>query len=80
MESVYANEFNFDIEHEIWSNIFKQKVVNICIPKLSEFIFKIVHNILPCGNCLNKWKPEIGANCTFCNCTETIQHMLYDCS
>ncbi len=80
METIYARNFLFDNSKCIWKNVYKQKVVNICMLKLKEFNFKILQNIVPCGRYLNKWKHNIDGNCKFCNMLETTEHMLYNCS
>ena len=78
MESVYAREFSFENNKQIWHNIFMQKVL-LKIPKLNEFNFKILNNIVPCGNVLYKWQKSISKHCDFCNNIETTKHMLYEC-
>ena len=78
MESIYSNEFSFDNNFTIWNNIYDQKIEEIPIPKISEFNYKIMHNIVPCGMYLSKWK-NISAKCDVCNEFETTKHMLYDC-
>ena len=78
MESIYSNEFSFDNNFTIWKNIYDQKIEEIPIPKISEFNYKIMHNIVPCGMYLSKWK-NISAKCDICNEFETTKHMLYDC-
>ena len=78
MEPVYANHFNFDNRKSIWENIYKQQIIDIEIPKLREFNYKLIHNIVPCGQTLAKWK-NIDSTCQFCRELESIKHMLFDC-
>ena len=78
METLYSQEFGFENNVSLWKNVYTQKLNNLSIPKLCEFNFKILHNILPCGNILSKWK-NISAKCSYCGEVESIKHMLYDC-
>lgn len=78
METIYSREFNFDNLQHLWENIYLQKVCNLYIPKLCEFNFKILHNFLPCGLSLSKWK-NISQYCCVCGEIENIKHMLYEC-
>ena len=79
MESVYAKEFSFENHISFWRKIYSQKIVSIKIPKLSEFNYKILHNIVPCGKVLSKWKQHISEKCQYCGEIETTKHMLYEC-
>ena len=79
MESVHAREFAFS-GRDIWCNIYKQKIESVPLPKIAEFNFKLLHNIVPCGLTLNKWQTNISKLCDYCGETETTRHMLYDCN
>ena len=79
MESVYAKDFNFENTSSLWKNIYQQKLNEMKMPKLKEFNYKILHNIIPCGMVLSKWKPGIDRTCKCCNTLETTKHMLYEC-
>ena len=79
MESVYSRQFGFENSNMIWKNIFKQKVSDNRVPKLREFTYKVLNNIVPSGVWLNKWKREISDTCGFCKAIETTQHMLFNC-
>ena len=48
--------------------------------KLKEFNFKLLQNIVPCGNTISKWKQNITKECTVCGTSETTKHMLIDCA
>ena len=79
MESVYAKQFSFPNHVKIWKNVYQQKVVNLKVPKLCEFNYKILQNILPCGRTLYKWKKIKCDKCEYCGKEESIEHMLYGC-
>ena len=79
MESIFSREFAIERRNCTWVKIYTQKIKNITIIKLKEFNFKLLHNIVPCGKILSKWKPNISENCELCNEIETTKHMLYDC-
>ena len=78
MESIYSRDFNTH-GSKLWKDIYSQKVKLISIPKIAEFNFKLLHNIVPCGYVLNKWNTKIDMNCQVCNSLETTKHMIYDC-
>ena len=80
METVWSNKFSFENKKAIWSNVYHQKIEAIKDNKLSEFNFKVIHNILPCGYILSKWNYNVKERCDVCNEIETVQHMLYDCN
>ena len=79
MEVKWSKEFGFENEKCLWTKIYSQKVILLFDKKLSEFNFKLLHNIVPCGYVLAKWEPQIVADCDICNVNENVKHMLYDC-
>ena len=79
MESIYSREFGIHNTREIWKNVYRQKLKEIKEVKLKEFNFKLLHNIVPCGKILSKWKANILEKCDACNEIETTKHMLFDC-
>ena len=48
--------------------------------KFSEFKYKILRNILACGDRISKWNKSVSNECVFCKCKEDISHMLYECT
>ena len=80
METIWAKSFGFVNTHTIWKNIYDQKLIKIPIPKLAEFNFKLLHNIIPCGKILNKWNKKVSEKCNKCNEIETTEHMIFLCS
>ena len=80
METIYSREFKFENVKSIWKNVYSQKVKLIKIIKISEFNFKLLHNIVPCGKVISKWQHDISSRCEVCNEIETAQHMLYNCT
>ena len=79
MESIFSKEFLFANHDSLWQHVYQQKITRLRIPKLCEFNYKLLHNFLPCGKILSKWKPNISAKCQCCNNIETVKHMLFDC-
>jgi hypothetical protein len=80
MESLYSREFNFENTQNIWSNVYQQKLKDVQVNKLSNFNFKVLHNIVPCGYVLSKWQRGVQEKCEICNEIETMKHMLYNCA
>jgi hypothetical protein len=67
--------------HEInYERVYIQKVKNIKNPKLAEFNYKVLHMILPCSENLRKWGKHDTGMCDICNASETVLHLLYDCT
>ena len=79
MEKVWCCKFNFESTVNTWKSVYLQKIKYICDNKLAEFNFKILHNIVPTGYNLSKWKYDINVHCEVCGATETMEHMLYVC-
>ena len=70
----------FKIEgRDIWTSIYSQKVKHIHIPKVAEFNYKVLNNILPNGYILNKWNDKVSSKCEVCGDIETTEHMIYKC-
>ncbi len=78
MESIFSRQFNMYNTPRLWQHIYNQKICNIKIAKLKEFNFKLLHNIVPCGQKLHKWKQSVDEKC-FCGKYESVKHMLYEC-
>ena len=79
MESIYSREFDIECSRKNWTSIYIRKVKLIDDIKLKEFNFKLLHNIVPCGRILSKWKENISENCKVCTEIETTRHMLFEC-
>lgn len=54
------------------------KIMNKYDNKLSEFNYKMLHNILVCAKLLSKWL-NIDHNCALCRIPHDVPHMLYYC-
>ena len=78
MESIYNREFNIN-NCKLWENIYKQKITCIKIPKLAEFNYKMLQNIVPCGKIVSKWQKGVNEKCDFCGQIENVKHMLFEC-
>ena len=59
--------------------IYINKIKNIQDPKISEFNYKVLHQILSCNYNLHRWGKHESGLCDLCNQTETITHLLFDC-
>ena len=69
----------YDMQSFHFKHIFTSKVLQVSDIKIREFNYKVLHRILPCGSYLSKWKPNISANCHFCEQIETIEHLIFNC-
>ena len=79
MESVHARMFNFNNSKNTWYSIYTQKIKTMKIPKVKEFNYKIISNIVACGNIISKWNCHVSKYCTLCNDIETTCHLLFEC-
>ena len=79
MESIYSREFSFPNLKSIWKSIYLQKMVCVKIPKLSEFNYKVLHNLVPCAKILKKWNRLDNDTCQYCGEIENTKHMLFEC-
>jgi hypothetical protein len=78
MESVWSREFDILKHVDIWADIYKRRIKNFPIKKISEFNYKILQNILNTGYKGNKWNKNISANC-YCGKLHTPKHLLFEC-
>ena len=67
-------------EIKIISKVYAQNFKFLKHSKFTEFKFKIIHNILPCGKQLCNWNNNYSGLCVFCGEAENISHLLYECS
>ena len=69
----------FDTENIYWKNVFECKIITMPIKKISEFNFRLIHNILSSSERVAKWKPGVSSKCSICYQIDNIKHMLFDC-
>jgi hypothetical protein len=74
-----SHSLNVDLTREEIQNIFTRKVKLMQENILSEFNYKILHNILPHGALVSKWDPNVSKLCDVCNEEENIKHLLCSC-
>ena len=78
LETFWTDKFG-DIEID-FKCVYHHKIVGIKDIKLAETNFKILYNILPCGEKLVKWKKIESAECSVCNAIENVTHLIYNCN
>ena len=64
---------------EDWEKVYIVNTKKIQNKKIAEFRYKILNNILPCGQKVNKWNKAVSPLCNYCNMVESISHMLFEC-
>jgi hypothetical protein len=62
-----------------WAIVFQNKIILVENKKIAEFNYKVINNILPCGNNLYKWKKIEKPECPDCGRIHNLQHLLYSC-
>ena len=80
MEKNWCPKFDKKFNHDDWRLIYRRKVGGILCKKLSEFNYKITHNLVYTGYILSKWKFGISSKCVVCGENETVEHMLFECT
>lgn len=78
MESVWANTFLLDNTY-VWENIYTEKIKNIFDKNVSEFHYKLLHNLLTCYKYESKWKIDLDKNCINWHLEEDVKHLIFDC-
>jgi len=63
-----------------WEYIYMRRVKGLPDKKLSEFIYKLLNNLIMCRKVLLKWKRSDTEECPLCGSTETIKHIYFDCN
>jgi len=79
MEKSWAKQFDKEITTLKWENIYIRRVKGLPDKKLSEFVYKLLHNLIMCRKVLFKWKRCDNEVCPLCGSTETIKHIYFDC-
>ena len=63
-----------------WFSVWIYQTTNLtCHMRLVEFNFKILHNILPSGTFLHKWKLSNSGLCILCKTPDDYEHMFISC-
>ena len=78
MENFWSKLFCID-DRQMWGNIYQEKVKKIFDKNVSEFNYKLLHNILSCNKCVSKWKENFDKNCLNCYVEEDIKHLIFYC-
>ena len=80
MEKCWNVTFGHKYLHCEWKNIYLRKIKNIPCKKISEFNYKILHNLLVTGYILSKWNKNIPPECLSCGAIDTPEHLLFQCN
>ncbi len=80
MERVWCKEFQIEKFQTIWQSIYETKIKYMPIQKIKEFNYKLMTNVLICGNLVCKWNTDVSEKCDVCSEINTVKHMIYDCS
>ena len=78
-EYMWQRKFQAEININDWENIYLTNFKTLRYKKFSEFKYKILLNILPCGEKLRKLGKSSSTKYTFCGESEDISHLLYSC-
>ena len=78
-QNMWHRMLNCNITKDQWKTIYAVNMKLITNKKFCEFKYKILMNILPCGQKISKWNRNVSELCAFCNLQESIVHMLFSC-
>ena len=62
-----------------WKEIYTCTMKSLKYKKFAEFRYKVLLNILPCGERVHRFKSHISEYCVVCKEKENILHLLYEC-
>ena len=77
-EKSWSRTFGYVTEDK-WSKIYTLKIKETVGPKLSEFNYKLLNALLPCGQLVSKWDKNISKFCNWCREIENTEHMIFSC-
>ena len=78
-EKMWERKLNLIMTKEDWERVYTMNTKKIQSKKIAEFKYKILLDILPCGQKVNRWNKSVSVLCAYCNVVENISHMLYEC-
>ena len=77
MENIWCKEFQIDKYY--FNVIYENKIRSLFDKSVSEFNYKLLHNLLTTNLSVSKWDKNINGNCNNCNTPENIKHLIYEC-
>lgn len=73
--------WNNTIENIPWEKVWTLPHKYLITNKVKEVTFKLIHKCYPTKVCLQKYKPDIDLNCSFCHSSEEDSiHLFWQCS
>lgn len=70
---------NIKVNERDMANAYRNKIKGIGDPKIKEFNYKLINNILPCNKNLKNWHIKSTDKCPVCDQVHDIAHMLFSC-
>lgn len=77
MENIWCREFQIGKSH--FDTIYENKVRLLFDKSVSEFSYKLLHNMLTTTISVSKWDKNNSGNCDFCDTQENIKHLIFEC-
>lgn len=77
MENIWCREFQIGKSH--FDTIYENKVRSLFDKSVSEFSYKLLHNMLTTTISVSKWDKNNSGNCDFCDTQENIKHLIFEC-
>lgn len=77
----WNRSFPPDLPHspQYWQSIYKTPYQCLRETKLQSFQLKILYRIIPCNHYLKNIRIRENDLCSYCNCTDSVEHFLFEC-
>jgi hypothetical protein len=79
VEKTWEKELCMNFTSFDWSKVYMNRVHNIPINKISEFMYKLIQKLTVCRQILRKWNKTDTDQCPVCNDIETVKHIYFEC-
>ena len=77
-ERKWTKIFNLNFQ-EYRMLIYSSKIIKLKDKQLSEFNFKILHNLLNNNKSVSMWNKNVSEKCNYCFLIEDVKHLIFDC-
>jgi hypothetical protein len=72
MENSWSKQFEKEIDPKKWENVYLRRIKGLPDKKLSEFVYKLISNLVVCRSVLFNWKRHETPKCPICGEIETV--------
>jgi hypothetical protein len=80
VERSWEKEMCMKLTSSEWCDVYMNRIHNIPIKKVSEFMYKIMQKLTVSRQILKKWNQTNTDLCPVCNEIETVNHIYFECN